>query len=117
MSDPSWKMKSTEDIAITVDRASLLEDDILMDTSCYDLIEKNCIYNDDLHWKYGDETGVLLELSDGSTARYCGGNMWNSNLSCKERVEYMKGRHRLSDHDAMISTLEHGCLCAKTDDK
>mmetsp|Transcript_15923 Transcript_15923/g.24035 ORF Transcript_15923/g.24035 Transcript_15923/m.24035 type:complete len:887 (-) Transcript_15923:1562-4222(-) len=117
MSDPTWEMESTEDIAITVDRASLLEHDIIMDTRCYDLIEKNCIYNDDLHWKYGKETGVLLKLSDGSTARYCEGQIWSPNVSCKERVEYMKSRHSMSDQDAMISTLQQGCLCAETDDK
>ncbi|KAK1747089.1 hypothetical protein QTG54_002433 [Skeletonema marinoi] len=86
MSDPTWEMESTEDIAITVDRASLLEHDIIMDTRCYDLIEKNCIYNDDLHWKYGKETGVLLKLSDGSTARYCEGQIGARMLAVRREL-------------------------------
>eukprot|EP00986_Skeletonema_menzelii_P010619 scaffold5243_cov143-Skeletonema_menzelii.AAC.4 len=114
MMDPTWEMKSIEDIAITVDRASLLTHDIIMDTKCYDLIEKNCIYNDDLHWKYGEGRTELLKMKDGRTAKFCGNNVWKGGVSCTNRVEYMVARYtQLSEQDAMFSTLEQGCQCTE----
>ena len=56
MEDTSWKIPSTDEkkhnIAITFSEQSLKEFTIRIDTACYDTIEKNCIYCDDLHWEY-----------------------------------------------------------------
>ena len=56
MLDPTWNMITSEaDIAVTIDQASLhelQEHAVKIDTECYALIEKRCIYNDELHWKY-----------------------------------------------------------------
>lgn len=113
MADPTWEMNS-KDIAVTVDRSSLLTHDIIMDTKCYDLIERNCIYNDDLHWRYGEGKNVLLKLKDGSTAKFCGSNVWKDGVDCTDRVEYMVGRYKhLSEQDAMVSTLKQGCQCVE----
>lgn len=58
MLDPTWNWNVASAggidiaLAVTIDQDSLQDHDIKIDTKCYDLIEGNCIYCDELHWKY-----------------------------------------------------------------
>jgi len=71
MLDPTWLMKSTDAIAVTLHRAAFQEHEIIMDSQCYNLIEKDCIYNNDLHWKYGPASSSmpLHQTTEGTAAQ------------------------------------------------
>jgi hypothetical protein len=58
-----------------------------------------------------------VELSDGSTVKFCGSNKWSrSHISCHTRAEFMVSRYDMSVQDAKISIMENGCKCSSVDD-
>jgi len=50
--DLAWDLELTDFVAVSIDPQSLVENDIFYESRCYDIIEKHCIYCDDLHWEY-----------------------------------------------------------------
>lgn len=48
----SERNKEGKGVAVTVDSKSLYDQTIRIDTDCYYLIEKNCIFTNELHWEF-----------------------------------------------------------------
>ncbi len=50
--DTTWELPDTNAVAVNLDAIDFQANPIVLDTECYRLVEKNCIYCDEVYWHY-----------------------------------------------------------------